>query len=164
MSWRNGTLAERFEKYYEPVTETGCWIWTGARRNLRSDYGCIYVGSFDGKQVFEYAHRVAYELCFGPFDKSLDVCHHCDVSACVNPHHLFLGTAKDNMQDAMKKGRWASGEKSGHARLNWDVVREIRRLRLVEKHTLQSIADFYGINNTTVHSISTGKTWKECKL
>lgn len=26
---RNATLRERFEAQYIPVTETGCWLWTG---------------------------------------------------------------------------------------------------------------------------------------
>ena len=52
----------------------------------------------------EFAHRMAYRLYVGePGD--LFVCHHCDTPLCVNPDHLFLGTATDNIRDAMRKGR-----------------------------------------------------------
>jgi len=37
------------------------------------------------------------------------VCHHCDNKRCINPDHLFVGTAKDNTVDMIKKGRYVNG-------------------------------------------------------
>jgi hypothetical protein len=52
-----------------------------------------------------HAARVLWERKFGPIAKGLYVCHKCDDGMCVNLDHIFIGTQKDNMQDAVKKGR-----------------------------------------------------------
>jgi hypothetical protein len=56
-----------------------------------------------------YHHRIAYEETYGPIPEGMQVCHKCDVRNCINPEHLFLGTAKDNMQDCKDKGRTRGG-------------------------------------------------------
>lgn len=93
-----GTIAERFW-YRVPERGGGCWIWKGQVQ--LNGYGRFDSGG--GKQ--RGAHRVAWELTNGPIPSHLEICHKCDVRDCVNPSHMFLGTRKDNMQDASAKGR-----------------------------------------------------------
>lgn len=79
--------------------ENGCLIWDGPI-NRRTGYGIIGWG---GKVT--RTHRAAWIAAHGPVADGLDVCHSCDVRACVELSHLWLGTRRDNMQDAKAKGR-----------------------------------------------------------
>lgn len=79
-----------------------CWNWTGPVNS--SGYGSL---GFKGRK--EGVHRISYEVAYGPFDRKMFVLHRCDNPRCVNPAHLFLGTQKDNMQDALQKGRCRQG-------------------------------------------------------
>lgn len=93
-------LEDCFIDMTKEVPETGCLLWTGYKAHV--GYGII---RYENRAA--YAHRVAWALVHGPIPPKMMVCHHCDVPLCVNSDHLFLGTAKDNMQDALKKGRIA---------------------------------------------------------
>ena len=50
-------------------------------------------------------HRVVYFMFYGELPDGYMVCHHCDNGLCCNPTHLFHGTALDNNQDMVRKGR-----------------------------------------------------------
>lgn len=78
-----------------------CWLWTAA--TIRG-YGQI-AHVINGKKRPAYAHRLAWEMAYGPIPDGLSVLHRCDVPLCVRPDHLFLGTQQDNLEDARAKGR-----------------------------------------------------------
>jgi hypothetical protein len=91
---------------YEPMS--GCHLWTRAIGS--GGYGSLTVG---GKTL--KAHRVAYELRYGPIPDGLVACHRCDTPSCINPAHLFIGTHGDNARDRESKQRRrpATGERHG---------------------------------------------------
>ena len=83
-------------RFWAKVDRSGdCWLWTGST-NTRNGYG-----RFSG----QYAHRVAWELTNGPIPDGKHCCHACDTPPCCRPGHLFLGTHRNNMEDAASKGR-----------------------------------------------------------
>ena len=91
------------DRLWQKIDKTdGCWLWTGGLTT--SGYGILYTSKQD-KPRRRLAHRLMYEIEHGPIPDGLFVCHRCDNPPCVNPDHLFLGTASDNMQDMLSKGR-----------------------------------------------------------
>ncbi len=99
-------LAVRFWRAVKKSDDPeGCWLWTACRQSFqgktkRPGYGKIGDGSSS-----RYAHRVSWELHYGPIPEGKDVLHDCDNPGCVRPDHLFLGDQPANMRDAWKKGR-----------------------------------------------------------
>ncbi len=158
-------IKEKFNEKYEPVTESGCWIWTASINNC--GYGKI---SVDGK--IKGAHRVSYELHVGEIPKGMCVLHKCDVPACVNPDHLFLGTHQDNMRDKTVKGRHVStkgqtynrGSVHGEAKLNEVDVRLIKQLLKTSNLMQKQIGKYFGVDHTTISEINTGRNWSYVKV
>lgn len=150
------SIRQRFDKAADKSGD--CWLWMGAKD--QRGYGFIH---HDGKN--RRAHCVSYELHSGPIPDGLFVCHACDNPSCVNPSHLFLGTAKDNYWDARRKGRIPvicgpdnRGALNGSAKITEASVQEIRKLRSGGMKLL-SIAELFGISRTQVHNIVSLKKW-----
>lgn len=146
-----GTSEERLWRNIEFDTNGGCWLWAGVvpSRSTKS-YGAM---RHQGRQ--QRAHRVAWLLFRGEIPPGLYVCHRCDTPACVNPAHLFLGTAKDNNEDCRRKGRWAGPPPPRSDKLSSaDVLEIVRRADAGE--TSAAIAADYGVRPKTVNAIRCG--------
>lgn len=143
--------------FWRNVEKTdGCWLWRGAP--TWRGYGHFAYGGRSGN-----AHRLAWEVAFGPVPDSLLVCHTCDNRRCVRPDHLFLGTPADNTADMIAKGRARTrplpGEANGFARLDAAKVRYIRARYAAGGTTHRQIAAELGVDRTSIGLVLAGKTW-----
>lgn len=142
-----------FDQKIQMDPNGGCWLWSGAQDT--SGYGLALQY---GKP--KTTHRLMWERTNGPIPKGLCVCHKCDVRACVNPDHLFLGTVADNNADKDGKGRanHPLGEKCANAKLNPDLVREIRaRVAAGEEH--RPLGKEYGVAHSQIGRIARREIW-----
>jgi hypothetical protein len=139
------------ERFWRHADKSGdCWLWTAHR--VPNGYG-----KFMLRGAGMWAHRIAWELTHGPIPSGMHVCHRCDVPSCVNPAHLFLGTATDNQRDSVAKGRHIRGERVGGHRLSENDVKQIRAMRGLL--TQGQIAANCGVSQTLVSAVLRGKVW-----
>ncbi|MCR4321204.1 MAG: HNH endonuclease [Candidatus Brocadiaceae bacterium] len=119
------------------VVDSGCHEWQSTLH--RDGYGKFW---YTKKQV--QAHRVSYLLQVGEIPAGLWVLHKCDNRKCVNPEHLYLGDAKQNVRDKVERCKWW-----GRMKTPFEIVDACRKL-YSEGWTQQKIADHYGIQQTQV--------------
>lgn len=165
------SLAERFWSKVDIQGPEECWLWTASVRH--GGYGQILVrGRNKGCSA---AHVVSWFLHTGSWpNPELQVCHTCDVPACVNPAHLWLGTRSDNMQDCLRKGRngavthpesatrgdrnglrlhrdrAARGERNGNAKLTDTQWTEALALWQSGEWTQTALAKRYGVGKSSI--------------
>jgi HNH endonuclease len=170
------------KRFWSKVYKTDkCWLWT--RFFSKDGYGAFTLHNTKIR-----AHRLAYELTYGPIPDGLQVLHHCDMPFCVRPDHLFLGTVKDNVQDMLKKNRhqrendpevygdtmrkalwkrydehpetWPRGERARSAKLTEAQVREIRQRYAAGGVTQLQLCAEYGVTSGSLNGIITRRYWK----
>lgn len=155
----SGTLEERFHQYYEKDEETGCWFWQNEPDEW--GYGTIGIGGEKRK-----AHRVSFDLLrdepLPDFDPEHQVNHTCHNPSCVNPDHLYIGSAKENMDDALEVDAWgenrARGSKVGTSKITEDEVAEIKR-RCNSGETQKAVSEDYDVSHSMVNKIMVGEFW-----
>jgi hypothetical protein len=154
--------AQRFHEKYTRAGQDECWRWTACAVPSGSGQmtGMVHFARNGGGYP---ASRIAYAIHHGVDPGAFQVCHTCDNRLCVNPDHLFLGTARDNMRDMIDKGRDrqnpARGEQTNRSKVTADDVREIRRAWSAREATQGELAAKYGIGPGQVHNILTRYSW-----
>lgn len=149
----NPSWLQRFHKKVDIGDKESCWIWKGKPR--KDGYGQIQINK--EKKI---ASRVSWAIHFGDIPKGLEVCHKCDNRICVNPNHLFLGTQKENMEDAVSKGRMHLGEKHGLSKLTDKQAVEIRKLYATGKFSQSKLGEQFGVSQTIIYLLVNRKTWR----
>ena len=156
------SLQDRFDRFVHPEPNSGCFLWAGQVR--KCGYGYFRVSS-DPSKALEGAHRVSWKLSKGSIPSGMMVCHHCDNRTCVNPDHLFLGTAKDNMMDAGKKGRmnWKNPSRPGLPKGSSHHAAKLTEAEVLEIRASSSLgvdlAKDYGVSPNTISRIRRREIW-----
>lgn len=141
------SLNEQFiRKIQFPNNRDECWVWGGLKD--KNGYG---------KFADTRAHRFSYLLFKGAVGGSLFVCHQCDNPSCVNPSHLWLGTAKQNSQDRNQKGRQARQERV-RPTISVEDALALRDLILRGCKQKEAAAK-YGVSCAMASLVSRKKTW-----
>jgi hypothetical protein len=127
-----------------------CILWPYGK--LKAGYGRFQV---DG--VSYNAHRYICEAVYGAPDKGIYAAHKCGVRACINPRHLYWATPAQNSADKYLHNTYQRGERHGQSILTESDVREI--LKLKEKVSQRILAERYGVTQSTISDVHTGRTW-----
>lgn len=144
---------ERFWAKVDVRSEEECWEWKGAPNT--DGYGHISVGGRKNQHKLA-AHRVAKTLAEGKeIEEGRLLLHACDNPPCCNPEHLFVADHQTNMDDMVSKER--SAMSYGNAKIDWDIVDEIRNSFLTGKELSEKL----NLSKGTISDIRNHKTWKE---
>jgi hypothetical protein len=154
-------VAERFWAKVSPGVEpNACWTWIGAKKATGPGRG---YGSFKLRSYMSRgAHRVSYALFHDTSPGKFMVCHRCDNPQCVNPLHFFLGTAQDNSNDMVAKGRKVSadqrGENNGCAKLTEAQVAVIKRC-IMQGESNMCLGRRFNVSHSLISRIRRGRSW-----
>lgn len=140
-------ILEKIEK-----NENGCWIFNSTNH--------LGYGRFWFNKREQVAHRVTWQIFKGEIPLGLLVLHKCDNPSCCNPEHMFLGTQKDNIQDAIKKERFDICRRPPvRSKLKYDEVVKIKEL-YKEGMTQSKLKNMFSVSFGCIAKILRGDSWK----
>ena len=149
------SVVKRFFSHVK-VSPSGCHEWTGTPSQKYGQF------AQDGSLIL--SHRWAYQHANSEIiPDGLFVCHTCDNRRCVNPAHLWLGTAADNTRDMVEKRRHCHGEDVNTSVLTeQDVlfIRENSKGRRGTRTTQAALAVRYGVSEAAICNVVRGASWK----
>lgn len=150
---RDMSVEERFGLQWMPEPNSGCWLWCGTMAD--TGYGKLYAFG----QTKASAHRVSHILHIGPIPAGMMVLHRCDVRLCVNPAHLFVGTAGDNTKDMLAKSRHRTRPNRGVANHNAKLnERDVMMIRASSENGI-TLARLLGVTPRVIYLVRHGRTW-----
>ena len=154
---KRSSLEERFCKNVSEGDPNDCWLWKGCENGV--GYGVIHdERGINGRMLL--AHRVSFERAYGrPIKDGMMICHHCDTPACVNPAHLYEGTAQTNADDKVRRNRHPRGEMSTSAKLTSLQVLDIRDRCNNRGESTVNVAKRYKVAPSTISKIKNGARW-----
>jgi hypothetical protein len=130
--YSNSMEQRHIDRFWNQVDKTNsCWIWTGSVD--KGNYGRFSVNS---REIS--AHRFS-KLIAGQDPTGFMVCHRCHNTRCVNPDHLYLGTAQDNQRDKVESGR-------SHFKFDLNTIQEIKDKMPLYRRRIGVLAKEYGID------------------
>jgi hypothetical protein len=140
------------KRFWDKIAITNdeeCWLWLAGKD--KDGYGLF---KLEGKTV--RATRFCYEITTGKKLKNYAL-HTCDNPSCVNPKHIYDGTAKDNMKDCKSRGRYnhSIGENTNTMKVSDSDILRIRKLK--DKISGKEIANRFGLSETHVSRILSGQ-------
>lgn len=170
------SIADRFWEKVQKSDGDGCWLWTASA--MKKGYGQMSVPGGMAR-----AHRISYELHYGPIPDGMFVCHTCDNPRCVNPAHLWLGTNSDNLHDAIRKGKFQTAKRKAGPKKSWVTARarygpsgrppgDRAGTKLKAAQVIEIIAEFkagmrpqriaakYGVSGGAIDGILYGRNWR----
>lgn len=150
---------------------------THFKTKLEKHGDCLYfMGSRNPKGYGQFvspyetvAHRFAWFAEYGEIPKGLMVLHDCDSPPCCEIRHLRLGTAKENTQDMVSRGRAIGprnplkGEKNHRAKIKEEDAQKIVKL-ISEGYTTPQISQKLNISNHIINDIRSRKTWNHLEF
>lgn len=155
-----GLTESQIDLFWDKVTIADpeeCWLWNGAITSM--GYGNFRANgrNFTASRL---AYMIAYDLVLL---ESEFACHRCDNPPCCNPYHIFIGSQKDNLQDAKAKNRMKGTHPSQRGELNPRAIMTPDQVRSIKesKERTYILARMYKVGWTTIYNIRKGNSWRD---